>query len=270
MEKTRAQWRNYLYRVIFETDSRAGKLFDVVLMVFILLSVLTVVVESVRSVRLQFGATLSAIEWAFTIIFTLEYGLRIASARRPLRYIFSFFGAVDLLAILPSYLSLIYSGSHYFLSIRSLRLLRVFRVFKLSQYLSEANVLSAALLASRRKIVVFLFTVLMFALIVGSLMYVVEGEENGFTDIPTSIYWAIVTLTTVGYGDVSPHTPTGKALASLVMVMGYAIIAVPTGIVTVEMSRAGGSQKTVAACRNCGAMGHDGDAKHCKICGDRL
>lgn len=268
--KQRAQWRDKAYRIIFESDTPAGRLFDVVLMVAIVLSVLTVFVESVRSIRFRFGPVLFGLEWAFTLLFSVEYGLRIATARKPARYVLSFFGIVDLFSILPTYLGLIFPGSHYFLSIRSLRLLRVFRVFKLSKFLREANVLSTALLASGRKITVFLSTVSMLVVVIGTLMYMIEGEENGFTDIPTSIYWAIVTLTTVGYGDVSPHTPLGKTLASLVMILGYSIIAVPTGIVTVEMSQAKKRADAERSCPQCGRTGHDIDARFCKHCGGTL
>lgn len=265
--KRRAPWRDKWYRIIFESDTPAGRLFDVVLMVAIILSVLTVFVESVRSIRFRFGSVLFGLEWAFTLLFSVEFALRIATAKKPMRYVFSFFGLVDILSILPTYLSLAFPGSQYFLSVRSLRLLRAFRVFKLSEFLREANVLSTALLASGRKIIVFLSTVSMLVVVIGSVMYMIEGEENGFTDIPTSIYWAIVTLTTVGYGDVSPHTPLGKALASLVMVLGYSIIAVPTGIVTVEMSQAKKRADAEKSCPQCGKTGHDLDARFCKHCG---
>ncbi len=268
--KRRAPWRDKWYRIIFESDTPAGRLFDVVLMVAIVLSVLTVFVESVRSIRFRFGPVLFGLEWAFTVLFSVEYSLRIATAKKPTRYVLSFFGLVDLLSILPTYLSLAFPGSQYFLSVRSLRLLRVFRVFKLSKFMREANVLSTALLASGRKITVFLSTVSMLVVVIGSIMYMVEGEENGFTDIPTSIYWAIVTLTTVGYGDVSPHTPLGKALASLVMILGYSIIAVPTGIVTVEMSQAKKRADAGRSCPQCGKSGHEIDARFCSSCGAAL
>lgn len=265
-----ADWRGRLHEIIFEADTPAGRAFDVALIICILASVAVVMMESVASIRAAYARPLNLIEWAFTILFTIEYILRLASVRQPLRYAVSFYGIVDLLAILPTYFSLIFPGSHYFLTIRVLRLLRIFRVLKLTEYLVEANVIAAALRASRRKISVFLLTVLSMVIIIGSLMYVVEDEASGFTDIPTSIYWAIVTLTTVGYGDISPQTPVGKALASVVMILGYGIIAVPTGIVTVEMSRASSHQVSTQSCPECSAEGHDADALHCKYCGARL
>jgi voltage-gated potassium channel len=234
------------------------------------LSVAVVVLESVGSIRIKYGDLLYLIEWFFTLLFTFEYILRLFAVRKPLRYATSFFGVVDLLAIIPTYLSIFLVGSQYLLTIRILRLLRIFRIFKLTEYLSEANVISTALRASRRKISVFLLAVFSLAVIIGSLMYVVEGEANGFINIPTSIYWAIVTLTTVGYGDLSPQTPMGKILASIVMIMGYGIIAVPTGIVTVELSHAARKPATTQSCPECSEQGHDLDAVYCKYCSARL
>ena len=263
--------RALLHEVIFEADTPTGKTFDVILIWSIIISVMTVVLESVTGFRNAYGAVFYTIEWFFTILFTIEYGLRLISLSRPLSYAVSFFGIVDLLAIIPTYLSLLIPGSHYLLSVRILRLLRIFRVLKLSAYLSEAKVLMTALRASQRKISVFLLAVLTIVVIIGSLMYVIEGEPNGFNDIPVSIYWAIVTLTTVGYGDISPQTPMGKALASLVMVIGFGIIAVPTGIVTVEISQAvKKASASTQACPACGAEGHDMDAVYCKYCGAHL
>ncbi|ARK10771.1 ion transporter [Fibrivirga algicola] len=271
-EKPRAGWRARLHEVIFEADTAAGKAFDIGLIASILLSVTTVMLESVPSIRTAYGDVLTRIEWFFTILFSIEYLLRLVSVKKPLRYITSFFGFVDILALLPTYLSLLLPGTQYLFTIRILRLLRVFRILKLSEYLSEASTLMGALQASRRKISVFILTVLLLVVIIGSMMYIVEGEEHGFTSIPTSIYWAIVTLTTVGYGDLSPQTPLGKALASLVMIMGYGIIAVPTGIVTAEISQAAMKFKQVTsqACPNCSQYGHDADATFCKYCGSRL
>jgi voltage-gated potassium channel len=263
-------WRVRLHEVIFEADTRAGRAFDVTLIGLILLSVLAVVLESLRPVRERYGAELYAAEWAFTILFTLEYVLRLLSVRQPLRYAASFFGVVDLLAIIPTYLSLLVPGSQYLLVVRILRLLRVFRVLKLAEHLSEADVLMRALRASRRKISVFLLTVLTLVVIIGTLLYVVEGEENGFTSIPVGVYWAVVTLTTVGYGDISPKTPVGQALAALVMITGYGIIAVPTGIVTVEIAHAARKPVSTQACPDCAAQGHDVDAVYCKYCGAKL
>jgi voltage-gated potassium channel len=256
--------------VIFEADTRAGKTFDVTLIWCIVLSVSAAMLESVSSIRDDYGRILYLIEWFFTILFSVEYILRLISLRQPLRYTTSFLGIVDLLAIVPTYLSLVFPGGQYFLTFRILRLLRIFRVLKLTEYLSEAHIITTALRASRRKISVFLTAVVALAVIMGSLIYVIEGEENGFTSIPTSIYWAIVTLTTVGYGDLSPQTAIGIVLASIVMIMGYAIIAVPTGIVTVEISQAAKQKVSTQACPECGAQGHDYDAKHCKYCGARL
>lgn len=263
-------WRSKLHEVIFEADTLAGRAFDLVLILSISLSVLAVVLDSVASMHDRWGDALYLAEWVFTILFTIEYILRIVSVRQPTRYIFSFFGLVDLLAILPTYLSVIVPGSQYLLVIRLLRVLRIFRVLKLATYIGEAKLLTTALRHSRRKITVFLFTVITLAIILGSLMYMIEGERSGFTSIPQSVYWAIVTLTTVGYGDVSPVTPLGKILAAIIMIMGYGIIAVPTGIVTVELSRATAMGVTTIACESCGGEGHDPDAVHCKHCGARL
>ena len=269
-ERPWVRWRGALHQIIFEADTPAGRAFDVGLLWSIILSVATVILESVSSIRASHGDLLHVLEWFFTILFTLEYFLRLLSVQRPLAYATSFFGVVDLLAVIPTYLSVLVPGSQYLLSIRILRLLRIFRIFKLTEYLSEASVIRQALLASRRKISVFLFAVMTVVVIIGSAMYVVEGEEHGFSDIPTSIYWAIVTMTTVGYGDLSPQTALGKAFASIVMIMGYGILAVPTGIVTVEMTQASRRGVNRQACPACGAEGHDLDAVHCKYCGVRL
>lgn len=262
-------WQKKLHEIVFEAETPAGRAFDVTVIGLILLSLLAVVLESVKSVRDDYGNTLWAAEWVFTILFSIEYILRIVSVRRPWRYILSFYGLVDLLAIIPGYLSLFISGTQYLLSIRILRMLRIFRILKLSEYISEGKVISSALYASRRKISVFLVSVLTIVTIVGTTMYVIEGEENGFTSIPTSIYWAIVTLTTVGYGDLSPKTPLGKTLASIVMILGYAIIAVPTGIVTAELTRKANKIST-QVCPECLTQDHDSDAVFCKLCGAKL
>ena len=270
-ERPSTKRRARLHEIIFESDTRAGRYFDLALIWLILLSVATVILESVREVREPYGELLYALEWAFTLLFTVEYSLRLLSVRRPLRYATSFFGVVDLLAIIPTYLSIFVPGSHYLLVIRILRLLRVFRLLKLSEYVSEADTLRLALRASRRKISVFISAVLLLVVIIGALMYVVEGEAHGFTSIPRSIYWAIVTLTTVGYGDLSPKTSLGQILASIVMVIGYGIIAVPTGIVSVELAHAvRQKQVTGQSCPSCGAEGHDPDAMCCKYCGTKL
>ena len=262
--------RHRLHEIIFEADTAAGKYFDVALIICIVVSVTLVLLDSVGAIQAQWGRALYFSEWFFTILFTIEYLLRLFSVGRPLKYATSFFGIVDLLAILPTYFSILFPGSQYMLVIRILRVLRIFRVFKLVQYLSEARLLAQALRASRRKITVFLFTVFAMVIIFGSLMYMLEDASSGFTSIPQSIYWAIVTLTTVGYGDIAPETILGKTLASLIMIIGYAIIAVPTGIVTVELSQAFKKKFSTTACPQCSLEGHESDAKHCKYCGATL
>ncbi len=262
-------WQKKLHEIVFEADTPAGKVFDVTLIALIIASLLVVMLESVKEIRDDYGTVLWRAEWIFTILFSIEYILRLVSVRRPLRYILSFYGMVDLLAIVPTYVSLLVPGTQYLLSIRILRLLRIFRILKLSEYISEGKVITSALIASRRKISVFLVTVLTIVTVVGATMYVIEGEENGFTSIPTSIYWAIVTLTTVGYGDLSPKTPLGKTLASIVMILGYAIIAVPTGIVTAELTRRVNKVST-QFCPECHAQDHDADAVFCKYCAAKL
>jgi len=263
-------WRTRWHEIIFEADTPAGKRFDVVLLGLILLSVLAVCLESVPSIRNTYGSGLRVVEWALTGLFTAEYVARLATVRRPLRYMASFYGLVDLLAILPTYLSLLVPGSQSLLVIRALRLLRVFRILKLAHFVGEARLLGAAMRASTRKIIVFLAVVATTVLIAGALMYVVEGEKHGFTSIPTGIYWAIVTMSTVGYGDIVPHTGLGRCIASALMVLGYAIIAVPTGIVTVELGAAAKRATNTQSCPNCGADAHDNDARFCKRCGAKL
>ena len=262
-------WREKLHEIIFEADTPAGKQFDIFLIIIIILSVIVVMLESIADVRNLYSYELHVIEWVFTVLFTIEYGLRLICLRRPSKYATSFFGIVDVLAVIPTYLSLLFPGTQYLLAIRLLRILRVFRVLKLAQFLSEASVLITALRASRHKITVFLFTVLTLVVILGSLMYLIEGEENGFNSIPHSVYWAIVTLTTVGYGDISPQTPLGQFLASIVMILGYAILAVPTGIVSVELARAD-SKISTQCCRSCGTESHHHDAVYCRICAEPL
>ena len=259
-----------LHEIIFEADTPLGKLFDVLLLISIIASVGVVMLESVASIKAEYGEVLFIAEWSFTILFSLEYLLRLYSIGHPTLYARSFYGIVDLVSILPTFLSLVFPGSQYFITIRLLRMLRVFRVLKFVQYLGEANQLAEAMKASRKKILVFLLAVLIIVVIVGSLMYVIEGEENGFVNIPQSIYWAIVTLTTVGYGDISPQTPIGQILASMIMIVGYGIIAVPTGIVTAEFARNKNEKFSTQACPSCAAEGHDHDAKHCKHCGEIL
>lgn len=263
-------WRFRLHEIIFEADTRVGKAFDVALLISIVASVAAVTLESVAEIRTAYGPALRTLEWLFTGLFTLEYGLRLFCVGRPLRYATSFFGVVDLLAILPSYLSLFFAGTHSLIVIRALRLLRVFRVLKLVHFVGAERLLGAALRASFRKIVVFLGTVVTLVLIIGALMYLVEGEASGFTSIPVSVYWSIVTLTTVGYGDIAPQTVLGRFLASLVMIIGYGIIAVPTGIVTVELAKFKDKPVSTQACPQCSHEGHDTDARFCKYCGAGL
>ena len=266
-----APWRQRLHEIIFEADTAAGKAFDIALLLAIVLSVTAVCLESVEDLRARFGVELRVIEWVFTLLFTVEYVLRLMCVKRPWRYSVSFFGLVDLMAILPTYLSLLVAGSQSpLLVIRAIRLLRIFRIFKLAHFLGEAEVLRVALRASVRKIIIFLGAVLALVLILGTTMYLVEGEANGYTSIPESVYWAIVTMTTVGYGDVTPHTIPGKILASFIMIMGYGIIAVPTGVVTLELGRAFRRSVSTQACQSCAAEGHDTDAKFCKYCGAEL
>lgn len=268
-EAPESGWRKRLHEIVFEADTPAGKTFDVVIICLILLSIVVVALDSVKSVREQFGTPILYVEWFLTILFSVEYVLRVIAVRRPFRYILSFYGLIDLFAILPTYVSLFVPGTQYLLTIRILRLLRIFRILKLSEYVTEANVISEALKSSRRKIIVFFTAILALVTVIGSLMYVIEGEEHGFTDIPTSVYWAVVTLTTVGYGDLSPKTPLGQAFASLVMILGYAIIAVPTGIVTAEFARSVRNYST-QVCPECNRQNHDTDALFCKYCGTKL
>ncbi|MBN1132792.1 MAG: ion transporter [Bacteroidales bacterium] len=264
--------RRSLYTVIFGTSTKAGRLFDVILIWMILLSVTVVILESVRSVRETSPAFFTIIEWMFTIVFTMEYLLRIFSHPKPFRYIFSFFGMVDLLAVLPTYAGLFFHHSTFLLTFRALRLLRMFRVFKLGRYLKEATILVKALQASIYKITVFFGAILTFVLVLGTLLYLIEGEKNGFTSIPQGMYWAIVTVTTVGYGDIAPMTVLGKILASLAMLTGYSVIAVPTGIISVEIGRAVKEtrKKNITICPQCGHEKHDEDALFCKKCGAKL
>ena len=263
-------WQVWLHTIIFEADTPGGKAFDVGLLIAILLSVGIVMLESVSEIYARYGWLLSALEWFITGLFTLEYVLRIISVEKPIRYIISFFGIIDLLALIPGFLSFFIAGAHTLVVIRMLRLLRVFRIFKMSQFVGEGNALMDALKASRYKIIVFLVATMTIVVIAGTLMFLVEGAENGFTSIPRSIYWAIVTLTTVGYGDIAPHTVLGQALASLIMIMGYGIIAVPTGIVGAELSRHKPIALNTRACPECSAEGHDENATFCKYCGARL
>jgi voltage-gated potassium channel len=263
-------WRARLHEIIFEADTPAGKTFDIFIIICILASVVAVMLDSVSPIRAQYGRLLNDIEWFFTILFTVEYIARLICIGRPMKYATSFFGVVDLLAVIPTYLDLLVPGTGFLFVFRVLRLLRIFRVLKLVQYVKDADMLLYALRESRRKITVFLFAVITIAVIMGSLMYVIEGEAHGFTSIPMSIYWAIVTLTTVGYGDLSPATAFGQTMAAILMIMGYSIIAVPTGIVSAEMTRTRYQKVTTQSCPECSAEGHDPDAAHCKHCGSQL
>ncbi|MBR9920924.1 MAG: ion transporter [Bacteroidetes bacterium] len=263
--------RDRLHEIIFEADTPSGKLFDVLLLIFIFLSVLVVMLESVNHFPPEWYDFFHVMEWLFTIVFTIEYILRLYVVRHSWKYALSFFGIVDLLAILPTYISLFIAGSQYLLVIRALRLLRVFRVFKLGHYLRAGTIITESLKRSRSKIFVFLFFILLSVTIIGSVMYLVEGGTNvGFSSIPKSIYWAIVTLTTVGFGDITPQTNLGQFFSAVVMILGYAVIAVPTGIVSAEFIRESQIARNTQACRFCGKEGHDDDAKHCKYCGELL
>lgn len=266
----RAPWRERMHEVIFEADTAAGRAFDVALLLAIGLSVLAVILESVAGIRQHYGAGLRAVEWGFTVLFTVEYLLRLISVRRPLRYTFSFFGIVDLLAILPTYLSLVVPGAQSLLVIRALRLLRIFRVLKIARHLKELSALVQAIRATRAKITVFVMVLMILVLIMGSAMYVVEGQESGFTSIPRGIYWAIVTVTTVGYGDIAPRTIFGQAIAATAMLLGYSLIIIPTGIFSTELARVAAKPLTTQSCPACLREGHDLDAIYCKYCGEKL
>jgi voltage-gated potassium channel len=275
MEKetsAKAEWRSRLFTIIFESDTPAGKAFDVALLCLIILSLLVVMLQSIPSVDARYGQVLDLIEWAITILFTLEYVLRLVCVKKPLHYATSFYGVIDLISIIPTYVSLLFPGTKYLLVIRALRLMRVFRIFKLTNFVREARAIRLAMRASSGRILVFLVFVLVLSIILGSVVYVVEAPYNEkFSTIPQSIYWCIVTITTVGYGDISPVTPLGKFIASLIMILGYAIIAVPTGIVTVELSKTDRHQSIAnQACPNCSKGGHDVDARFCRFCGHAL
>jgi voltage-gated potassium channel len=260
-----------IYEIIFEADTPLGKLFDVVLLGMILASVLAVSLDSVESIHLRYPRELAIAEWIFTALFSVELALRLLTVRRPIGYLFSFYGLVDILAILPSYLSLIMPGTQHLLAIRILRLLRVFRVLKLGRYVSESRILVTAIRNSRAKIAVFLFTVLTLVVVIGAAMYIIEGGENGFDSIPRAMYWAIVTLTTVGYGDITPQTVPGQLLSSALMIMGYGLIAIPTGIVTAELtSVARPAHVTTRTCPSCMAEGHRPEARYCFACSEEL
>ncbi len=270
-EHNKNTWQYRLHEIIYESNTPAGKAFDISLLILILASIVVVTLDSVFKWHARYGQLFLWMEWAFTTLFTIEYILRLICIKKPWRYATSFLGIIDLLAIIPSYLSFFFVGAQSLLVLRALRLLRIFRIFKLAHFLSEMQFLGVAIKGSMRKISIFMMVVITLVIIMGSIMYLVEQGQNGFTSIPTSIYWAIVTITTVGYGDISPVTPMGKFVASLIMLMGYGIIAVPTGIVTTEMAQAMRSKKhTNETCTRCGREGHDEDARFCKYCGEKL
>lgn len=260
--------REQIYKIIFEADTRLGKAFDLLLLVSIVISVTAVLLESVASLQALYGVWFDRIEWFFTGLFTIEYLLRLATVPRPLKYATSFFGVVDLMAILPSYLSLLIPGAEALLVVRGFRMLRVFRVLKLARYVNQASLLRQALQASMEKITIFLYTVSTLVVVIGTLMYLIEGDAAGFTSIPRSIYWAIVTITTVGYGDIAPLTPVGQGLAAVTMILGYSVIAVPTGIITVEMAQQ--RRVNTRVCPDCTHEGHEVDADYCHACGAKL
>jgi len=260
------KFKKDLYHIIFDTDTKSAKLFDVFLLWAILLSVLTVIVESIKPARANYGDFLLYAEWFFTILFTIEYIIRIWVSREKVKYVFSTLGIIDFLSIIPTYFSLLFVGTHYLMAIRILRLLRVFRIFKLNYYLSQGEIIVLALKASIKKISIFLFAILNIVVVIGALMYVVEGEASGFDSIPRSIYWAIVTITTVGYGDISPQTPFGQFISSIIMIVGYSIIAVPTGIFSAEFVRQS-NPKEEKKCANCNKVIHSDKDNYCSNCG---
>ena len=270
-QKSFPKWKQKLHSIIYEADTKEGKLFDVILIAAILLSIFLVILESVEEYDRKYHDFLNISEWVITILFTIEYFLRIVSIKKPKVYIFSFYGVIDFLATIPKYVSLIFVGTHALVALRALRLLRVFRILKLTRYLGASKKLMIALKAGKAKMLVFLFSVLVLTIILGTIMYLIEGPKNGFTSIPRGIYWAIVTLTTVGYGDISPQTALGQFIASAVMILGYAIIAVPTGIFSAELSKADNTLNTnTQHCQNCGLTKHLDSAKFCQECGETL
>lgn len=274
-------WKSKLHEIIYEADTPEGKLFDVILLIAIIASIVLVMLESIKGFDSRHHDLLNISEWIITILFSIEYVVRIISVKKPWKYIFSFYGIIDLLSTLPKYISIIFVGTNALVALRALRLLRVFRILKLSRYLGASNMLAGALKASRAKIFVFLFTVVILCVIFGTMMYIIEGEASGFTSIPVSVYWCIVTLTTVGFGDIAPVTPLGQLLASVIMILGYGIIAVPTGIVSAEYAAQGRSEASPKAahpevhmnsqsCPNCTASNHKDNAKFCYKCGHTL
>lgn len=262
--------RDLIYKIIFKADTPKGKAFDILLLISIILSVIVVFLDSVTSIHNEYGHELYVAEWFFTILFSIEYVLRIYSARKKSRYILSFYGIIDLLSILPTFISLFLAGTQFLIVIRTLRLMRMFRILKLDRYVGASSLLISSIRAGRHKILVFLTSVFSIVVVMGALMYLIEGPENGFTSIPRGVYWAIVTLTTVGYGDIAPQTFWGQALASIIMILGYSIIAIPTGIITAEMTRHKYEKDRLVICRECGKTDHDLNAKYCNNCGAQL
>ncbi|MEE9363352.1 MAG: ion transporter [Cellulophaga sp.] len=271
-EKPLKGWKNKLHEIIYEADTPKGKWFDIILFFLILISVALVMLESVKEIDVKYHKTLLTLEWVITIFFTIEYIARIICIKKPFKYIFSFYGIIDFISTIPLYLSYIFVGSQVLLAVRALRLLRIFRILKLVQFLGEASQLKKALKASRAKIVVFIYAVLILSILMGTIMYLVESDESGFTSIPRSIYWAIVTLTTVGYGDIAPQSPLGQLIATAVMILGYGIIAVPTGIVTAEFTKQARTKVhlNTQSCPSCTQEEHRDDAAHCYNCGSTL
>lgn len=269
-EKAKQNWRDHWYDVVFHSDTRAGRLFDIILLILIVLSIAVVMLDSVPAINSKQKLLFLLLEWLFTIIFSIEYLVRIVISRKPRIYIFSFYGIIDLLSVVPTYFSLLIAGSHYLIIIRILRMLRIFRILKLTRFMKASHVLILSLKQSRFKIIVFFEVLITTVIIIGSLMYIIEGTENGFTSIPISIYWAIITLTTVGFGDITPNTPLGQFLASLIMIMGYSIIAVPTGIISAEIVKAGNQSEKKQKCNECHSETNDEDALFCKYCGKSL
>ncbi len=272
--RSKKNWKSKLHEIIYEADTPMGKWFDILLFILIVFSVILVLLESVKEIDIKYHKILLTLEWVVTIFFSIEYIARIISIKKPFKYIFSFYGIIDFISTIPLYLSYIFAGSQVLLAVRAFRLLRIFRILKLVQFLGEASQLKKALKASRAKIAVFIYVVLILAVIMGTLMYLIEDDEAGFTSIPRSIYWAIVTLTTVGYGDIAPQTVLGQSIATFVMILGYGIIAVPTGIVTVAFSKQGKDGEKIhlntQSCPSCSLEGHRDDAKHCYKCGNTL
>lgn len=268
-ENKKADWKEKIHEIIYEADTKEGKLFDVILLIAILASIILVMLESIKSFDAKYHNFLNISEWIITILFSIEYILRIISIKKPFKYIFSFYGIIDFLSTIPKYVSLILLNSHHLAAFRALRLLRVFRILKLTRYIGASNTLMKALQASKAKIAVFIFFIVIICIILGTLMYMIEGSENGFTSIPRSVYWAIVTLTTVGFGDIAPQTPLGQLIASIIMILGYGIIAIPTGIVSSEIVKKNIDLNT-HTCNTCAAEKHKENASFCHNCGSKF